>query len=147
MSFFRATITGNRNANRAADFLREVVELALPSTPLQKKLLQRIDGEELFRSTEFSAHLSEESPIPGHCLCLLLTPFNDKRFKQECSHPRSDGAEPPTPVSMETQAFPSDIHVCIKFLYHMHDVGVGSLKVGIFTHIQGYSKICIIMWF
>ena len=90
--------------------LREVVELALPSTPLQKKLLQRIDGEELFRSTEFSAHLSEESPIPGHCLCLLLTPFNDRRFKQECSHPRSDGAEPPTPVSMETQAFPSKAH-------------------------------------
>jgi len=86
--------------------LREVVEFVIPLTPRSKKLLKEIDEEELFRSTEFASHLSEESSTPAHCLCHLLAPFNNTNFRQDCVHGRADGKQPPAPISMESQAYP-----------------------------------------
>ena len=53
-----------------------------------------------YRSGEFQRHLEFESSDPEHCMCRLLSAFNDPHFRQPCSHTRSDGTVGQDPESM-----------------------------------------------
>lgn len=53
-----------------------------------------------YRSGEFQRHLEFESADPEHCMCRLLSAYNDPHFKQTCSHTRSDGTVGKDPESM-----------------------------------------------
>ena len=59
-----------------------------------KQLINRIKEEELFRRGQYATHLEEQSNVGHHCIRMLLTSSNDRRFCCECTHEPAEGARP-----------------------------------------------------